>query len=265
MIPPIERPTPTNDLMPAFDLNGQLYKTTDGGATWHLLRKDLIYISQVQLAYNNPQIIYVGGAIFPRPLITTQPYSSDYSPNQAGFPTYPVLASGFQLSMSKDGGATWRNIAVPSSAWGIRTWFVSPDGQVYVSTLAAYNGPTSSGGGAPGAQSTAIVSTAEATKVSGKSAFMPPQNAISAPSRNTNQVPSTGGAPAATAVVPTAPAQSSTIQRYDPTTGKWSLITNPPAGGLLVAVTPSGTNGGVALWFLGLSNNGNILYRYITA
>ena len=266
----VETPFQTNDVLPAFGLNGELYKTTDGGANWHLLRKDLTFISQVQLASSNPQIVYIGGAIVARPLITTQPYTTEAPTNGTGYPTNALYPAGFQLSMSGDGGATWRDIVVPANAWGIRTWFVSPDGQVYLSPLVAYSGTQgasigASGSGASGVQSTAIVSTAVA--VPGQKVLIPPTPANSgtgAPSTHTNQAPPTVILPDETAVVPTVPPQSQAIQRYNPTTGKWNQVTNPPASGLLLAVTPSGTNDGVALWFLGLGNGNELLYRYIT-
>ncbi len=52
------------------------------------------------------------------------------------------------------------------------------------------------------------------------------------------------------------------IWRYNPINSSWSKLTALPAEGSLQAVTPTGTNGNVALWFMGNAPGNLILYRY---
>ncbi len=226
-IPPVVKPIPTNDVLPAYSLNGELFKTTDGGANWHLLRKDLTFGTQIQLAHNKPNIIYVGGFIGHYPL----PAESTSTDNPAQTASYPGYAGFFHLSMSDNAGASWRDIAIPTDSWAIRNWVVSQDGQVYLSPAVTFNGTT--GSAASGSPATAIVATAVATVVPGKKGIIPPtapQTGAGSPPTNTNQPPTPNvPPPAGTVVVPTVPPQSQAIQRYDPNTNKWSKLTNPPA------------------------------------
>lgn len=117
---------PGGDVQPAFNSTADLYKTVDGGATWHLLLKNLPFGSQLQLAQGNPQFIYVGG-----------------STNMLGLAERPLLKSGlFQLQMSSDGGTRWQQVAVPLPVFGPPSWFVSANGQVYLTPF-RYGGPPS--------------------------------------------------------------------------------------------------------------------------
>ena len=60
------------------------------------------------------------------------------------------------------------------------------------------------------------------------------------------------------------PTAGSTIEiwRYDPAAGTWSRVTAVPEEGSLLAVTLTGGNGHVALWFLLTAQGKWILYRY---
>src|ERR1051326_9031076 len=100
-----------------------LYKTTDKGATWQPLLKNLPFAAQVQLAEGNPQIIYVGGS------------STPFSPLRE-VPVYDNINSpGFHLQVSTNGGASWRqasDLPQASQVSSIPEWFVGSNGQVYL-------------------------------------------------------------------------------------------------------------------------------------
>ena len=116
------RSVPTYDPLPIIGINQELFKTTDGGATWQSVLKNIPYASQVQLATGNPQVIYVGGTMGPLPLVPGVPRQS-----------YPFEIGSFHLQMSTNGGSTWQNVAIPSDMQSIQNWFVSSVGQVYAS------------------------------------------------------------------------------------------------------------------------------------
>ena len=98
LLPISLREVPTYDPLPMIGINQELFKTTNGGATWQSVLKNIPYASQVQLAAGNPQVIYVGGTIGPLPLLPGAPQQS-----------YPVEIGSFHLQMSTNGGSTWQN------------------------------------------------------------------------------------------------------------------------------------------------------------
>src|SRR5437588_3913155 len=116
------RSVPTYDPLPIIGINQELFKTTDGGATWQSVLKNIPYASQVQLATGNPQVIYVGGTIGPLPLIPNAPQ-----------PAYPIPIGSFHLHISTNGGSNWQQVTIHSDMQSIQNWFVSPVGQVYTS------------------------------------------------------------------------------------------------------------------------------------
>ena len=122
------REVPTYDPLPIIGLNQELFKTTNGGATWQLLLKNIPYASQVQLAAGDPQVLYVGGTIGPLPLISGAPKQS-----------YPFEIGSFHLQVSMNGGTDWQNVTIPSDMQNIQNWFVSPVGQVYASPTIPFN------------------------------------------------------------------------------------------------------------------------------
>ena len=235
------RSVPTSDPLPIFGINQELYKTTDGGASWQSVLTNIPYASQVQLASGNPQTIYVGGTMGPLPLLPGVPRQS-----------YPVEIGSFHLQMSTNGGSAWNTVAIPSDMQSIQNWFVSSGGQVYVSPTISF-----------GIQPTIIPGTIQpATPVSNPNST--PQTGI----------PSVGADLSGTSpiyrpsslvdihaqVVSVAPSQF--IRRYDPTTNSWSNITNPPTTGFMLQLTPAQSTSGAVLWFVGMDNNGQTLYRY---
>jgi hypothetical protein len=245
-IPNILREVPTYDPLPIIGLNQELFKTTDGGATWQSVLKNIPYGSQVQLATGNPQVIYVGGTIGPLPLIPGAPRQS-----------YPVEIGSFHLQMSTNSGSNWQNVVIPSDMQSIQNWYVSPGGQVYAS-------PTIPSSGQP----TAIPGTIE------------PSTPVPLPTAN----PQTGiqGAPPVGAdlsrpapiyrpasvidlhsqAAPFTPSQF--IRRYDPNINTWSNVTKPPTPGFMLQLTPAQSSSGAVIWFVGMADNGGeTLYRYV--
>lgn len=234
---PIEAlPVPTNDILPAFGTNQQLFKSADNGANWQSLLTGLPYGSQVQLASDNSQIVYAGGIRGPMPLAA-----------QSGKPTVPSDAFGiFHLQVSADGGASWQQVATPPNEQVIQEWFVSVDGRVYTSPTISFSTP---GVGATAIAGTAIVGTAVPVMPS------TPVFATPLPVRT-----ATGGMPD---IQSTMPVSHPYIQRYDPASHTWSQVTTPPANGHLLQVTPADTHGGAILWYVGLQDSHYALYRYI--
>ena len=113
-----------------------LYKTTDKGATWQPLLKNLPFATQVQLVRSNPQIIYVGGTRTPLPALREVPVYDN------------INTFGFHLQVSTDGGATWRQVPdLPqtSQAFSVPAWFVGSNGQVYFYPAGSPASPSSPG------------------------------------------------------------------------------------------------------------------------
>ena len=110
---------------PAFSYNVSLYKTTDGGAIWHLLLENLPFTSQLQLATDNPQVLYIGGAVGPIPYVAEIPTAS-YA--------YPAAFGLFQLRVSTGGGVTWKMATSATQVLLVKGWFVSPDGRAFLAT-----------------------------------------------------------------------------------------------------------------------------------
>lgn len=210
---------------PAFSYTVDLYKTTDGGASWHLLQGHLPFATQLQLASANPQIVYLGGSAGPLP----------YVPKAE--PSYPVPAYGFfQLRVSTDGGATWKMATSSTQSFLVRGWFVSPAGRAFVATAQGGAMPY----GSPTAVSGTVVPTGQQS--SANTAFAAQSVQALAP-------------------VTTLPPTYLLIKSYDPASGTWSDITSAPASGVLISLTPAANNGAV-LWVLASDNVTNVLYRY---
>lgn len=178
-------------------IDDALYKSTDGGSTWKLLLDNLPFGSQLQLAQNTPNMLYVGGVRGPLPYVVQQ--------NHPGAePAFPLQTGAFQLHMSSDSGATWHDVPnLPQSFFALN-WFAGTDGKVYAYSTTNLPGG-SSGSGNP----------------------------------------------------------SPMIERFDPNSNTWSELTKPPASGILLAVTPTSTSGGAALWLFADSSGKLALYRYI--
>ena len=240
------REVPTYDPLPSIGLNQELFKTTDGGATWQSVLKNIPYGSQVQLATGNPQVIYVGGTISPLPLVPgILPQS------------YPAAIGSFHLQMSTNGGSNWQSVAIPSDMPSIQNWFVSPVGQVYASPTIPFS-----------SQPTAIPRTIE------------PSTPVPFPTANPQSglqgMPSVGAdvsrpspiyLPSSVVALHAQAAHftsSQFIRRYDPNTNSWSDVTRPPTPGFMLQLTPVQSSSGAVLWFVGLTANGEeTLFRYV--
>ncbi len=240
-LPPVLKTAGAVDVLPsAIGSNEKLYKTTDNGATWHMLLDKLPFESQIHVASNKPNIVYAGGFYGPVPL-AAQP---DIQPQQ---PLYPDAAGPFQLHISSDGGATWRDVVPPVDLFGLNNWFVSAGGQVLLSGLYAATGsPTAIAG-------TAVPVT---PNTSTPRAF---QGTHQGYSYSDTTVDVQGLLSSRSSIV----APSPYIRSYDPVTNKWSRVTTTPVYGFLVEVTPAATNGGAVMWFMGMNNKEVDLYRYV--
>ena len=95
--------TEPNDVLSPVGRDGNLYKTTDNGANWHLILKGLPFGTQVhvQLVQGNEQMIYAGGVASPVPYMAGAPASNTNGAD-----------GSFDLQLSRDGGASWH--AVPA-------------------------------------------------------------------------------------------------------------------------------------------------------
>jgi hypothetical protein len=239
------RSVPTYDPLPIYGINQELFKTTDGGSTWHSVLKNIPYTSQVQLATGNPQVIYVGGTLGPLPLQPDVPRQS-----------YPVEIGSYHLQISTNSGSTWQNVAVPSDMQSIQNWFVSSLGQVYAS-------PTIPFSSQPTAVVGTIVPTTPVPISTGNSQSSVQANSVGADLSR----PSTIYRPASVVdanIQTTHFTSSQFIRRYDPNTNGWSNVTTPPTTGFMLQLTPVQSTSGAVLWFVGSSDNGQeILYRYV--
>ena len=237
---PIETaPIPTTGTLPSFGLDQQLFKSTDNGANWQSLLTGLPYGSQVQLASDNSQIIYVGGIRGPLPLM------SQYQQGQGTATAYqPAPFTGlFHLQVSTNGGASWQQVAAAPNEQVIQGWFVSADGNVFTSPTISFSVP---GSGPTAVSGTAIVGTAvPATPVFGTPLPVTMSN---------------GGLPD---IQSTLPVSHPGIQSYNLASHSWSQVTTPPADGRLLQVTPADTHGGAILWYVGLQGTRYTLYRYM--
>jgi hypothetical protein len=226
-----------------------LYKSTDGGATWKLLLDNLPFGSQLQLAQNIPNILYVGGVRGPLPYVVQQGHP-------AVEPAFPLQTGAFQLHMSNDGGATWHDVPnLPQSFFAL-SWFAGADGKVYAYSTNNLPGGSSSSG-TPVGQATATI----VTPVAAVPPVATPNTAPAASVSSVNVVVSSQGS--STVAIQGSGNPNPTIERYDPNSNAWSTLTKPPVSGLMLAVTPTGTSSGAALWLFADSNGKLALYRYI--
>ena len=238
------REVPTYDPLPVTGINQELFKTTDGGKTWQSVLKNIPYGSQVQLATGKPQIIYVGGTIGPLPLIPNAPQS-----------TYPIPISSFHLQMSPNSGSNWQNVAIPTDMQSIQNWYVSSVGQVYASPTIPFTGqPTAVAG-------TAIPATVVPFPTGNPQSAIQRASPVGADLSRTSPIYRPASIVAVHAQV--AFTSSQFIRRYDPTTNSWSNVTRPPTQGFMLQLTSAQANSGAILWFVGIADKGQVLYRYV--
>jgi hypothetical protein len=176
--------------------------------------------------------------------------------------------NGFNLHVSRDGGATWQTIAPLPVQTYAESWFVAPDGSVYVYVDGFYIG-FGSGTAVPGSPGASGGS-------SGGSPVMSPSVTAIAGTPTTAPLPTGGNqgnmTPQAqatfspsvlvTATV-TLPATRNNVGfRYDPTAAAWSALAMPQIAGTLVALTPQMPDDGeTALWFVDQAVPEGSLYR----
>jgi hypothetical protein len=240
------RSVPTYDPVAVYGINQELFKTTDGGATWQSILKNIPYASQVQLAAGNPQLIYVGGAMDPIPLLPGVPGQS-----------YPFEIGSFHLQMSTNGGLSWQTVTKPTAMQNIQNWFVSSVGQAYTSpTIPFSNQPTVITGTVQPSTPLPFPTSAPQSGIQG---VPPVGSGLSRPA--THDQPTSF---IAINVQAESVATSPFIRRYDPNTHSWNNVTSPPTVGFMLQLTSLQSSSVVMLWFVGMSNYGvEILYRYV--
>ena len=157
--------------------------------------------------------------------------------------------SSFELQVSRDGGASWQNVpAAPGQAY-VQNWFADVHGDVFAGALDLKTGT-------PGGQATAVTGTVVAVTPVRVPAGTPQ-----------SRIPVSGGGVSVTngqtTVQPgVVPAFSTLIERYDLAANAWNVVTNPPASGELLALTPGGASGDT-LWYMGMNKGKEVLYRFV--
>ncbi len=227
-----------------------LYKSVDGGAHWTLLLSSMPYGSVVQLASNQPNIVYAGSTSRYAPLV---PRVASSGSGQAA-----TVTGRFGIQVSSDGGAHWGSVPNPSDMPSVQDWFVAPDGTLYVSSgFSEFGSPTVSKGTAT------LVGTVTLSKVAGigqggssSSASGTPGSSL--PNDGSNATVPTNGATLPASGLGT----SASIMRYDPVSQQWQHETDAPAYSTLLAVTAS-SQSHTALWAFSFKENVLQLYRYI--
>jgi hypothetical protein len=245
-LPPRPGAAEPNDVIPPAGAGGDLYKTTDNGASWHLVLKGLPFGARahVQLAGGGTQVIYAGGAISPMPYVKGVPEGKVKSVGSVG-----SVGGPFDLQVSRDGGASWQNVPAAPGQVYVQNWFADAHGDVFADALDLK-------AGTPGGQVTAVTGTVVAVTPVRVPAGTP-QSRILVPGGDTSI---TSGQ---TTVQPGAvPAFSTLIERYDLAANAWSVVTNPPASGALLALTPEGASGDT-LWYIGMNKGKEVLYRFV--
>jgi hypothetical protein len=251
-IQPVGRPQSSGTPIPVPRITpgSALYKTTDGGSNWQLLQQGLPIATQVQLAIDKPNLLYLGstsGGAHP-----LQP-SGIVSPNTTG--------STFQLNVSSNGGATWSSVALPPSAAHVQRWFVGADGHVYLETGAYITPPVVITVTAVGVRR--IKPTPQSTPTQGLPDIREnPATASDTPTPTPGDIPiastvTVPGTPSVPAPLPT------TIQAYDPTSGNWSAVPAPLSNVLLLMVTPAGSKNSAVMWLIGINNGTDVVYRNV--
>lgn len=107
--------------------DGDLYKSTDAGAHWQLVLKDLPPGSEVQLAPGQSATLYAGGTVLPLPAGANRSGSSFQGSSLSSLGDI----GSFHLHRSSDGGATWQEIPSLPAGTFVQTWFVGSGGEVF--------------------------------------------------------------------------------------------------------------------------------------
>jgi hypothetical protein len=237
-IPPM--PTPVGHQGPLPTEWTRLVMSTDGGHTWGVLDNQFSSTWQSAGTYTvnpvNTNIIYE---------IVGLPGATAGGPPQV------------ELYKSADGGNTWqpllKKIGVTPSVPEVFIASEKPD-QVYISNTQCPASQAFYTGGGPLVQPLAGGGFNLCMSSNGGINW----KTITAPSGGSHIDPQ--GRIYTWAIF--SPGSAIRISRYDPVSNMWSTVTNVPTDGSLMAVTPTSTNGNVALWFMGTGQGKLVLYRY---
>jgi hypothetical protein len=274
-------PTPPTLPQPLVD-NGDLYKTTDGGAHWRRVLQDISFGAAIHLAVHVPGLVYVGGSAGPVPLVSAAVGPANAAGSAGAQPTSSSLSpvvgdSSFQLRMSHNGGETWQPVAPLTLPTFLQDWFVGPDGTVYAylggffaSGVSISESGTAVPGhpGIPGTPGTPVAppkgGTPGSSATSQQEATPAASTPIPQPTLATTPSSAADGAPVQGqgSVGGGAPAKGQNLVfAYDPSSNAWSQLLAPQTTGSLLAVTaaPNGT----ALWFLAEDQTQSALYRLL--
>ncbi len=238
-IPPMPTPVGHQGSLPTEWT--RLVMSTDGGHTWGVLDNQFSSTWQSAATY------------------TVNPVNTNIIYEIVGLPG--ATAGGLpqvELYKSADGGITWqpllKKIGVTPSGPGIFIGTENPD-LVYINNISCPASQASLSGAGPLVQLLAGGGFNLCMSSDGGINW----KTITAPSGG-NQIDPYGRFYTWVSISPVSAIQ---ISRYDPANKIWSQVTNAPTDGSLMAVTPTGANGNVALWFLGTSQGKLVLYRYV--
>jgi hypothetical protein len=262
--------TPQVPHMPGL-MGTELYKSTDAGANWTSLVKNLSYNAQLQIASARPGWLFLGQSFGPVPLAAMAGGSDTYALPANG-KALSSIQNSFSLRMSRDGGAIWKDITPKDNEALSSSWLVGADGTVYRYTQ-SFKMPTIQGGsGSSGSSSSNPGQSNVGSQPAGQPTGGTPLPKPTTPPQLKNGVPyiPASGTPAGPVIMspPSSQPTASTVpvtgdgslQFYTPTANSWHELTKGPdtLTGWLLAVT--GQPGQQRLWLMGTYAQGDALY-----
>lgn len=243
-IPPMPTPVGHQGSLPTEWT--RLVMSTDGGHTWGVLDNQFASTWQSAATY------------------TVNPTNTNIIYEIVGLPG--ATAGGIpqvELYKSADGGTTWqpllKKIGVTPSGPAVFIGSQNP-GQVYISNTQCPASQAFHTGGGPLFQPLAGGGFNLCASSDGGINWQ----TITAPTQLSAMMGGGQVDPQGRFYTWATPTPGSAMEtwRYDPVSKMWSKVTTVPTDGFLMAVTPTGTNGNNAMWFMGTGQNKLVLYRY---